>query len=152
MHEHPVAVGNRCDDSAGNVVLRCKNARCLEVPIIRLGPELRSRLRVDKLSRHPNAGAFLADASFQHVTRTEFGTEGALVSGLSLKSRRRGVRDDRQIPKTRKPGRNIFARPFANDSLSASLELLKGSTAIHSSSPPAATGGAVSPLLCRNFP
>src|SRR5438034_2603844 len=108
MHEHPVAVGNRCDDSGGNVVLCSKNTGCLEVPIIGLGPELRSRLGVDKLSRHANAGASLADPSFQHVTRTEFGTEGALISSLSLQSRRRRARDDRQIPKTRKPGRNVL--------------------------------------------
>src|SRR5947208_11034221 len=108
MHEHPVAVGNRCDDSGGNVVLCSKNTGCLEVPIIGLGPELRSRLGVDKLSRHANAGASLADPSFQHVTRTEFGTEGALVSSLSLQSRRRRARDDLQISKTRTPGCNVF--------------------------------------------
>src|SRR5437667_8697341 len=108
MHEYPVAVGDRCDDAGGDVVLCCKNTRCLEVPIIGLGPELRSRLGVDKLSRHANAGASLADASFQHVTRTEFGSEGALVSSLSLQSRRRRARDDREIAKTRQPGRNVL--------------------------------------------
>ena len=109
MNEHPVAVGDRCDDAGGDVVLRRKNTRCLEVPIIGLGPELRSRLGVDELSAHANAGASFADASFQHVTRAEFGTEGALVSSLSLQSRRRRARDDREIPKPRKPGRNVLA-------------------------------------------
>ena len=84
MHEHPVAVRDSCNDACGNVILCRKNTRCLEVPIIGLGPKLRSRPGVDKLSAHANAGTSFADASFQHVTRTEFGAEGPLVSSLSL--------------------------------------------------------------------
>src|SRR6476620_5033745 len=113
MHEHPVAVGNRCDDSGGNVVLRRKNTRCLEVAIIGLGPELRSRLGIDELSAHANAGASLANASFQHVTRTQFGTQSAFVSSLSLQSRGRGARDDREIAKPRKPSRDLLTKTIS---------------------------------------
>src|SRR5207302_10615627 len=109
-NEYPVAVGDRCDDVRGDVVLRRKDSRSLEIPIVGLSPKLRARLCVDELGADANAGTSLADASFQHVTRTEFGTEGALVSSLSLQSRRRRARDDRQIPKTRKPGCNVFAK------------------------------------------
>ena len=84
MNKDPVTVGDSCDDACGNVILCRKNTRCLEVPIIGLGPKLRSRPGVDKLSAHANAGTSFADASFQHVTRTEFGAEGPLVSSLSL--------------------------------------------------------------------
>src|SRR6266567_2879410 len=109
MNEYPVAVSDRCDDAGGDVILRSKNCRCLEVPIIRLGPEPRSRLGIDELGAYANGGASLADASFQHVTRAEFGTEGPLVSNLSLQSRGRGARNDREIPKPRKPGRDLLA-------------------------------------------
>jgi len=95
MHEHPVAVGDGCDDAGGDVILRRKNTRCPEVAIIGLSPELRSRLGVDELSGHANAGASLADASFQDVTRAEFGTQGPLVSSLSLQAGCRSARDDR---------------------------------------------------------
>ena len=109
MNQHPVAIGNRRDDAGSDVVLRRKNSRGLEVPIIGLGPELRSRLGVDELSAHPNAGASLADASLQHITRAEFRTQSSLVSGLSLHSLGRCARDDRQVPKPRKPGGNVLA-------------------------------------------
>src|SRR5216684_4384971 len=99
MNEYPVAVSNGCDDTGGNVVLRRKNSRCLEVPIIGLGPELRSRLGIDELGAHANTGTALADASFQYVARAEFGTEGPLVSSLTFQPRCRRARDDRQIPK-----------------------------------------------------
>ena len=111
MHEHPVAVGDSCDDAAGDVVLHRKNARRLEVPIVRLGPELRSRLGVDELGAHANGGTSLADASFQHVARAEFGAQGPLVSSLSLQASRRGARDDRQIPKPRKAGHDLLGEP-----------------------------------------
>ena len=109
MHEHAVAVGDGRDDAGGDVVLRRKNARRLEVPIVGLGPEPRSRPGVDELGAHANGGTSLADASFQHVARAEFGAQGPLVSGLSLQAGRRGARDDRQIPKPRKPGRDLLA-------------------------------------------
>ena len=99
MHEHSVAVGDRCDDAGSDVVLRRKNTRCLQVPIIGLGPELRSCLGVDELGANPNAGTSLADASFQDVARAEFGAQGPLISSLSLQARGRGARDDRQISK-----------------------------------------------------
>src|SRR6266403_6069255 len=109
MNEHSIAVSDRCDDAVGDVVLRHKNSRCLEVPIISLGPELRSRPGVDELGAHANGGTSLADASFQHVTRADFGAQGPLVSSLSLQSRGRGARDDRQIPKPGKSGRDLLA-------------------------------------------
>ena len=65
MNQDAVAVGDRRDDAGGDVVLRRKNGRCLEVPIIGLGPKLRSRLGVDELGAHANAGASLADASLR---------------------------------------------------------------------------------------
>ena len=111
MNEYPVAVGDRCDDGRGDVVLRRKNSRCLEVPIVGLGPKLRSRLGIDELGAHANAGTSFADASFQHVTRAEFGAQGPLVSSLSLQPRGRCARDDRQIPKPRKAGRDVLAEP-----------------------------------------
>ena len=82
----------------------------LEVPIVGLGPELCSRLGVDQLGAHANGGTSLADASFQHVTCAEFAAQGPLVSSLSLQAGCRGARDDRQIPKPRKPGRNVLAK------------------------------------------
>ena len=94
MNEHPVAIGDGCDDAGGDVILRRKNTRCLEVAIIGLSPELRSRLGVDQLSAHANAGTSFTDASFQHVTRAEFGTEGVLISSLSLQPRCRRARDN----------------------------------------------------------
>ena len=109
MHEHAVAVGYSCDDAGGDVVLHRKNARRLEVAVVRLGPELRSRLGVDELSAHANRGTSLADASFQHVPRAEFCAKGPFVSSLSLQSSRRGVRDDRQIAEPRKAGRDLLA-------------------------------------------
>ena len=60
-------------------------------------PQLRTRLGVDELGAHANRGTSLADASFEHVARAPF------------ESRRRGARDDRQIPKPRKAGRDLFA-------------------------------------------
>src|SRR5207248_3999660 len=116
MNEHPVAIGDGCDDAGGDVILRRKNTRCLEVAIIGLSPELRSRLGVDQLSAHANAGTSFTDASFQHVTRADFGTEGVLISSLSLQPRCRRARDDRQIPKPRKPVVMSSPRPLANDS------------------------------------
>src|SRR5437899_11906324 len=109
MHEHSVAVGDRCDDAGGHIVLCCKNCRCLQVPIISLSPQLRSRPGINELGADANAGASLADASFQHVTRAEFGTQGPLVSSLSLQSHCRGACDDRKIPKPRKPGCDVLA-------------------------------------------
>src|SRR4026208_258221 len=69
VNKNPVTVGDRCDDAGSDVVLRRKNTRCPEVPIIGLGPELRSHLRVDELSAHANAGTSFADASFPAGTR-----------------------------------------------------------------------------------
>ncbi len=108
MHEHPVAVGDGCDDAGGDVVLHREDARRLEVPVVGLGPELRSRLGVDELGAQANGRTSPADASFQHVTRAELGAEGPFVSRLSLQAGRRGARDDRQIPKPRKPGRDLL--------------------------------------------
>ena len=109
MNEDAVAVGNRRDDAGGDIVLRRKDSRCLQVAIIGLGPELRSRLGVDELGAHPNAGASLADASLQHITRAEFRTQSSLVSSLSLQSLCRCAGNDRQIAKPRKPGRDFLA-------------------------------------------
>src|SRR6266699_1726143 len=109
MNEYAVAVSDRCNDAGGDVVLRRKNSRCLEIPIVGLSPKLRARLSVDELRAHANPGTALADASFQYVARAEFGAQGPLVSSLSLQSRGRGARDDRQIPKPGKPGRNLLA-------------------------------------------
>src|SRR4029079_16037501 len=109
-NEYSVAVGDRCDDVGGDVVLRRKDSRCLEISIVGLSPELRARPSVDELSAHANAGTSLADASFQHVTRAEFGAKGPFVSSLSLQPRGRGARDDREIPKPRNPGPNILAQ------------------------------------------
>ena len=111
MHEHAVAVGDRRDDASGDVVLHRKHARRLEVPTIRLGPELRSRLGVDELGAHAKVGTSPADASFQHVTRAEPGAQGPLVSRLSLQTRRRGARNDRQIPKPREAGHDLLGEP-----------------------------------------
>src|SRR5205823_5882436 len=111
INEHSIAFGDRCDDAVGDVILRRKNTRCPEIAIIGLGPELRSRLSIDKLSAHANAGTPLADASFQHVTRTEFGTQGTLASRLSLQPCCRSARDTREIPKPRKSSRNDLAEP-----------------------------------------
>src|SRR5439155_16361791 len=97
MNEDAIAVRDRCNDAGCDVVLRCKDSRRLQVPIIGLGPELRSCLGVGELGAHANAGASLADASFQHVTRAEFGAQGPLVSNLSLQSRGQGARNDREI-------------------------------------------------------
>src|SRR5260370_318406 len=100
MNQHAVAVSDRGDDAGGNIVLRRKNTRCLEITIVGLGPKLRARLGVDKLDAHANGRTSLADASFQHVTRAEFGAQGPLVFfSLSLQASRRGTRDNRQIPK-----------------------------------------------------
>ena len=109
MHEHPVAVGDGCDDAGGDVVLHRKNARRLEVPIVGLGPEPRSRLCVDELRAHANGRTSLADASFEHVTRAESGAQGPFVSSLSLQAGCRGARDDRQISKPRESGRDLLA-------------------------------------------
>jgi hypothetical protein len=76
MHEHPVAVSTVATMRAATSSCAAKISDVLEVAIVGLGPELRSRLGVDKLSAHANAGASFADASFQHVTRAEFGAEG----------------------------------------------------------------------------
>ena len=95
MNKDSVAVGDSCNDSGGDVVLRIKNRRRLQIPIIGLGPKLGARLGINELSGHANAGTSFADASFQHVTRAEFGTQGPLVSSLSLQSRGRRARDDR---------------------------------------------------------
>ena len=111
MHEHPVAVADSRDDASGNVVLHLENARRLEVPAVRLGPELRSRLDVDQLGVDPNGGTALADASFQHVARAEPGALGPLVSGLFLQTSRRRARDHRQIPKPRKAGDDLLGEP-----------------------------------------
>ena len=110
MHEHSVAVGDGCDDAGGDVVLRRKNTRCLQVTIVGLGPELLSRPGVDELGADANARTSLADASFQDVARAEFGAQGTLVSSFSLQARGRGARDDRQISKARKPGRDVLAK------------------------------------------
>src|SRR6266550_1182581 len=109
MNEHSIAVSDRCDDAVGDVVLRHKNSRCLEVPIISLGPELRSRPGVDELGAHANGGTSLADASFQYVTRADFGTLVPLVSSLSLQAGGRGACYDRQVPKPRKSGCDVLA-------------------------------------------
>src|SRR6476619_5565907 len=109
MNKNPVTVGDRCDDAGSDVVLRRKNTRCPEVPIIGLGPELRSRLGVDKLSADTNAGASLADTTLQNIARAEFRTQSSLVSSLSLQSLCRCAGNDRQIAKPRKPGGDFLA-------------------------------------------
>ena len=86
-----------------------KDSRRLQVAIISLGPKLRAGLGIDELGAHPNAGASFADASLQHITRAEFGTQSPLVSSLSLQSRCRCAGNDRQIAKPRKPGRDFLA-------------------------------------------
>ena len=108
MHEHPVAVRDGGDDPGGDVVLHRENARRLEVPVVGLGPELRAGLGVDELGAQANGRPSPADASIQHVTRAELGAQGPFVSGLSLQAGRRGARDDRQVPKPRKPGRDLL--------------------------------------------
>ena len=151
MNEDPVAVGNRCDDVGGDVVLRRKNSRCLEVAIIGLGPKLRSRLGVDELGAHANAGTSFADASLQHVTRAEFGTQSSLVSSLSLQSRCRCARDDRQIAKPRKPGRDFLAEAVGERlhlRVASTLERKHGDPQLFAAPE---TAGAVRPLACRNF-
>ena len=94
MHQHTVAVGHGCDDAGREVVLRCKNARRPEVPIVSFGPQLLSRLGVNELRAQANGGTSLADASFQHVTRAEFAANGTFVSSRSLHADRRRARDD----------------------------------------------------------
>jgi hypothetical protein len=88
MHEHPIAVGDCCDDAGGDVVLYGKNARRVEVPVVGLGPELRSCPGVDELGAHANGGTSLADASVEHIARAEPGAQGACVSSLCLQSSR----------------------------------------------------------------
>src|SRR5438105_14153428 len=63
MNKDPVTIGDRCNDAGGDVVLRFKNSRRLQVPIISLGPKLGSGLDDDQLRGHPNAGATFANAS-----------------------------------------------------------------------------------------
>ena len=108
MHEDPVAIGDGCDDAGRDVVLNRKNARRLEVLVVRFGPELRARLGVDELRADSNGGSSLADASFQHVARVELGARGALVSSVSLQAVRRGARNDRQVPKPRKARHDLL--------------------------------------------
>ena len=72
MNEYPVAISDGCDDAGGNVVLRRKNSRCLEIPIVGLSPKLRARLGVDELGARANARASLADASFEHARDAEW--------------------------------------------------------------------------------
>src|ERR1043165_5449444 len=99
MYQHAIAICYSGDDSRRHVVLNFKNVRCLEVPVISLGPELRSRLSVNQLGDHTNPRAAFTDASLEHVTGAKFGTESPLVPRLPLQSRRRAASDDRQIPK-----------------------------------------------------
>src|SRR5438874_12912567 len=75
VNKDPVTVGDRCDDAGGNVVLCCKNTRCLEVPIIGLGIDLRYRMGVDKLVRQANSGAFLEAGSFHNYQRSDLASE-----------------------------------------------------------------------------
>ncbi len=111
MHEHPVAIGDRCDDARRDVVLGLEHARRLEIPVERLGPELGSRLDVDELGTHADGRASSADAPLQHVARAEFGGQGALVSRFSFQASHRGTRDDREIPKPREAGSDLLGDP-----------------------------------------
>ncbi len=108
MNEHPVAVGDRGDDAGGDIILRRKNTRCLEIPIVGLGPKLRARLGVDELGADANAGSFLAEASLQAVARTELRAQGLFVFSLSLQASHRGARNDRQIPKPRQASHDLL--------------------------------------------
>ena len=108
MHEHTVTIGDSCDDTAGDVVLHGKDRRSLKIPVVGLRPKLRSSLGVDELGAHSNDRIALANASFQCVARTEFGPQGAIVFSLPLPANRRGGSNDRQIPKPRKPGRDLL--------------------------------------------
>ena len=73
MNEYAVAISHGGDDAGGHIVLHRENTGRLEVTIIGLGPKPASCLRVDELGAYANGGASLADASFQHITRTESG-------------------------------------------------------------------------------
>src|SRR5689334_2179149 len=89
MNQNAIAIGHGGDNAGGDVILRIKNRRRLQIAIISLSPELSSGLDVDQLRGHPNTGATFADASLQYVTRAELVTQSPFVCGLSLHPRGR---------------------------------------------------------------
>jgi hypothetical protein len=137
--------------------MRAATSSCAQKSSMPGGPDYRSRPRAalpsgcrragrSRECRSLPCGCFLPARNARRVWR-----RGPLVSSLSLQSRRRGARDDRQIPKPRKPGRDVLAETVGKRlhlRVTRALERKHGDPQLFAAP---ATAGAVCPLACRNF-